>query len=133
MCLSDSVKKLFWLSWQKYLRFPSRGYLYEFLCLCFGLGPAPRIFTKLMKIPIAFIVKSLSVQLIIYLGDILLMRSSLEEIMKSRDTLTFVLQNLAFVINFQKSVLNLFHQIQFLGVEITMIVSLPLQEKEQTV
>ena len=28
--------------------------LYQFLCLCFGLAPAPCIFTKLLKIPIAF-------------------------------------------------------------------------------
>ena len=25
--------------------------MYEFLCLCFGLGPARRIFTKLLKVP----------------------------------------------------------------------------------
>ena len=29
--------------------------LYEFLCLCFGLGPAPRIFTKLLKTPSAIL------------------------------------------------------------------------------
>ena len=29
--------------------------VYEFLCLCFGLRPAPRIFTKLLKIPIAIL------------------------------------------------------------------------------
>ena len=32
---------------KKYVRFLWSGSLYEFLCLCFGLGPAPRIFTKL--------------------------------------------------------------------------------------
>ena len=49
---------------------------------------------------------------------------------------TFVLQNLKFVIDFQKSVLNPSHQIQFLGVEIdslTMIVSFPLKKKEQII
>ena len=115
----------------KYLRFPWQGSLYEFLCLCFGLGPAPRIFTKLIKIPIT-LVRRLNVRLIIYLDDILVMGSSLEEIMMSRDTLIFVLQNLGFVINFQKSVLNPSHQIQFLGVEIdslSMIVSLPIQKE----
>ena len=29
------------------------GKLYGFLCLCFGLGPAPRVFTKLRKIPVS--------------------------------------------------------------------------------
>ena len=88
-----------------------------------------------MKIPIT-LVRRLNVRLIIYLNDILVMGSSLEEIMMSRDTLIFVLQNLGFVINFQKSVLNPSHQIQFLGVEIdsfSMIVSLPIQKKEQII
>ena len=117
---------------RKYLRFPWRGNLYKFLFQCFGLGPAPRIFAKLMKTPIA-LVRRLNVWLIIYLDNILLMDSSLEEIMMSRDTLIFVFQNLGFV-NFQKSVLNPSHQIQFLGVEIdtlTMIVSLLLQKKNR--
>ena len=59
---------------------------------------------------------------------------SLQNIMLSRDTLIFILQNLGFVINFQKSVLNPSHRIQFLSVEIdslTMIVSFSLQKKEQ--
>ena len=120
---------------RKYLRFPWQGNLYQFLCLCFGLGPAPRIFTKLMKIPIT-LVRRLNVRLIIYLDDILVMGSSLEEIMMSRDTLIFVLQDLGFVINFQKPVLNPSHQIQFLGIEIdslSMIVFLPIQKKEQII
>jgi len=35
---------------RKYIRFQWEGQLYEFLCLCFGLGPALRIFTKLLKV-----------------------------------------------------------------------------------
>lgn len=35
------------------IRFLWKGNLYKFLCLCFGLGPAPRIFTKLLKDPIS--------------------------------------------------------------------------------
>ena len=33
----------------RYLRFPWRGVLYEFQCLCFGLSLAPLYFTKVMK------------------------------------------------------------------------------------
>ena len=40
-----------------FIRFQWKGSLYEFLCLCFGLGPAPRIFTKLMEIPIAVLLR----------------------------------------------------------------------------
>ena len=36
---------------QKFLRFQWKGNIYEFLCLCFGLGPVPWIFAKLLKIP----------------------------------------------------------------------------------
>ena len=76
--------------------------------------------------------RHLNVRLIIYLGDILVMGNSLEETLMSRDTLIFILQNLEFVVNFQKSVLNPSHQIQFLGVEIdsfSMVVSFALQKK----
>ena len=37
----------------KYVRFQWEGKLYKFFCLCFGSGPAPRLFTKLLKIPIS--------------------------------------------------------------------------------
>ena len=37
----------------KYVRSQWEGKLYEFLCLCFGVGPALRYFTKLLKIPIS--------------------------------------------------------------------------------
>ena len=42
---------------RKYIRFQWEGNLYEFLCLCFGLGPAPLIFTKLLKIAIALLTR----------------------------------------------------------------------------
>ena len=78
------------------------------------------------------LVRRLNVWLIICLDNILLMGSTIEEIRVSR-ILIFVFQNLGFVINFQKSVLNHSHQIQFLGVEIdslSMKVSLLLLKKK---
>ena len=50
---------------------------YEFLCLHFGLGPAPRIFTKLLKIPIA-VLRLIQIRIIIYLDDMLLMSQTIE-------------------------------------------------------
>ena len=35
---------------RKYVWFQWEGTLYEFLCLCFVLGPAPLIFSKILKI-----------------------------------------------------------------------------------
>ena len=40
---------------RKYIRFHWEGNLYEFFCLCFGLGPVLLIFTKLLKIRIALL------------------------------------------------------------------------------
>ena len=38
---------------RKYARFQWKGLPYEFCCLCFGLSPAPLVFTKLLKVPIS--------------------------------------------------------------------------------
>ena len=59
--------------------------------------PAPRIFTKLLKIPI-YLLKKLNVSLI-FLEDILIMASSIQETTLARDTLIFLLQGLGFLIN----------------------------------
>ena len=40
---------------QKFVRFQWSSNLHESLCLCFGLGPAPRIFAKLVKVPITLL------------------------------------------------------------------------------
>ena len=42
---------------KKVLKFQWKGNIYEFLCLCFGLDPAPHIFTKLVKILIAILMR----------------------------------------------------------------------------
>ena len=104
------------MSSRKCVRFGWLGNLYEFLCLCFGLGPAPRIFPKLLKVPIALL-RRLNICLVIYLDGIVLMGRT-EEILMSRNTLIFLLQHLGFVINLKKSVLTPSQQIEFLGLTI---------------
>ena len=103
---------------RKYVRFQWGRKIYQFLCLCFGLGPAPRLFTKLMKVPIALL-RRLKIRLIIYLDDILIMGSSAEEILMARDTVIYVLQ--AFVINWAKSVLEPAQEMEFLGIMINSV------------
>ena len=80
---------------QKFLSFKWKDLFYQFFYLCFGLGPAPRIFTKLMRIPISLL-RKLYVRLIIFSEDILLMASLKEELTLARDTLIYLLQNLGF-------------------------------------
>ena len=56
---------------RKFMRLISSATLYEFLCLCFRLGPAPRIFAKLLKIPVS-VLRRLNIRTIIYLDDMLM-------------------------------------------------------------
>jgi len=41
-------------SHQKYLRFQWGRRVFQFKCMAFGLAPAPRIFTNLLKVVVAF-------------------------------------------------------------------------------
>ena len=115
---------------RKYVRFQWKNLLYEFCCLCFELSPAPLIFTKLLKVPISFL-RKINVRIIIYLDDMLLMASSLEDLLMARDTLIFILQHLGFLINIKKFYKKPTSTLEFLGVivdsgEITL--SLPKEK-----
>ena len=103
---------------------------YQFVCLCFGLAPAPLVFIKFMKIPLA-VIRRLNWRIIIYLND---MAGSREELLILRDTLIFLFQNLGVLINFKKSVLDTCHMLEFLGLEIdflNMRVELPKGKVEK--
>ena len=82
------------------VRFQWNGNLFEFTCLMFGLGPCPRIFTKLLEVPIT-ILRRLNIRLIIYIDDMLIMGSSMLEILMARDTVISLLEALGFVINYE--------------------------------
>ena len=99
---------------QKFASFQWRDLFYQLLCLCFVLGPAPRIFKKLIRIPISLL-RKLCERLITFLDNILLMASSKEELALGRDTLIYLLQNIGFLIDCEKSVLEPCHNIQFFG------------------
>ena len=90
------------------------------MCLCFGLGPAPGIFTKLLKIPIE-VLRHINITMIVYLDDMLLMGHSIEEISMCRDTVMFLLQHLGFVIKWKKSVLTPLQEIEFLRLKINSV------------
>ena len=100
---------------RKYIRFQWQGKLYQFLCLCFGLGPAPRLFTKIMKVPMS-ILRRLNIRSIIFLDDLLIFGSTIGETIQARDTALYLLENLGFVINLKKSVLQPSQTMEYLGV-----------------
>ena len=117
---------------RKFVRFLWSGKLYEFLCLCFGLGPAPRVFTKLLKLPVSAL-RRLNILIIIYLDDMLLTGYKIEETLMARDTVIFLLQQLGFVLNLKKSVLPPTQRIEFLGVTVdSLIMTLSLLERRKS-
>lgn len=97
------------------MRFEWNVLLYEFLRLCFELSSAPRISTKLMKVPIPLL-RKLCIRIITYLDDMLLMAVSREELIIPRNTLIFLLKSLGFLINSEKSILDQTSTLEFLAV-----------------
>ena len=60
--------------------------------------------------------RKLIIRAIVYLDDILLMASLLEDLLMARDTLIFILQHLGFLINTKKSYIEPTLTLEFLGV-----------------
>ena len=92
-------------SHQKFLRFAWKGRVFQFNCLAFGLASAPRLFTKILKVVAAYLRKH-GMRLIIYLDDILIMNSSKEGASADVKKAIDLLQQLGFLINFDKSILD---------------------------
>ena len=110
------------------------GDLYQFLCLCLGLAPAPYVFNKLLKTPVVSLL-GIDTLIIIYLGNKLLIGSKAKNIEIYCDTVVLLLQELGFLINLKKLVMTLSHEMEFLGMVINfkeMTISLP-EEKLQKV
>ena len=105
---------------RKFVKFQWKGTLCEFMCLCFGVGLAPRVITKLLKIPISLL-KKMNIRVIIYLDDMLILSHKIRESHMSRDTVIYLLQNLGFIVNIIKSILYPCQKIEFLGMEIDSI------------
>ena len=91
---------------------------YQFNCLPFGLCTAPRVFTKILK-PAIEMLRSLSIRLVIYMDDMLLMADSKQKLTEHVQCTVFLLENLGFIMNSKKSILQPMKEIEFLG----MIVS----------
>ena len=103
-----------WRDHRKYLRFVWKHTLLEFACFPFGLAVAPRVFTKIMK-PVVSLLRRTGIRLIIYLDDILLMNASETGLRQDIHTAQYLLENLGFVINLEKSCFQPTQQLEFLG------------------
>ena len=112
---------------RKFLRFLWKGKIYEYVALPFGLAVRPRYFTKTMKPIIAFL-RRMGVRIVIYLDDMILMNQSSHMLLKDLSSLRWLLENLGFLINWEKSAIIPVQKIQFLGYlidSVKMMIMLP--------
>ena len=102
---------------RQYLRFSVQSRHFQFNCLPFGLSCAPWVFTKTLK-PVISQLRELGVRLVVYIDDILIMAES-EELARDQTLgLTYLLENLGFIIHSVKKVTTPTQQIEFLGMQV---------------
>ena len=102
---------------KKYLRFRWKSQTYQFNCLPFGLSCIPWVFTKITK-AVAAVLKEMGVRLIMYIDDTLIMAQSETMLRDHVKGIVYLLENLGFVINSPKSLLEPWKSIDFLGFQI---------------
>ncbi len=105
---------------QVYLRFVWDQELYQFTCYPNGLGPCPRKFTKIMKVPLSHLRKN-GHFIIGYIDDFFLKGKTKEICMLSLREAATLFEKLGFTIHPDKSSLNPEHVIVFLGFVINSI------------
>ena len=109
---------------RKYVRFQWAGNLFEFIYLCFGLEPALRTFTELMKIPIS-LHHGIYILMIIYVHGILILWRTMEYAQMNCQTqmncqsIILILQGLRFVTN--QSYFQLILAQVFLGMNVNLM------------
>ena len=99
---------------RRLLQFKWLGKTYQFNCLPFGLSSAPWVFTKTTK-PIVAILRTMGLRMIIYIDDILILSETESLSREQTGGLVFLLENLGFIINYPKSILEPSMKIEFLG------------------
>ena len=112
---------------KKFMRFRWKDVLYQFRVMAFGLGPAPRIFTKLLKPAIALL-RRLGMRLMIFLDDLILLNQDPKELLKDLKSVCYLLMSLGFTINWKKTVKIPTQVIEYLGFNVDSIkmeISLP--------
>ena len=103
------------------------GGRFEFLSLPFGLGPAPMVFTMLLK-PVVSYLRLQGIRILVYLDDMLLMAQSVTNLEIHVQTTIQLLRCLGFVLNMKKCQTTPSQTMEFLGFLVdsrSMTLSLP--------
>ena len=98
----------------RFLCFDFEGVRYCFVALVFGLTCAPRIFSKLLKVPLSFL-RLKGVKNSAWLDDILLVASSHSELSRNISLSKSLLESLGFIIKISKSNLTPSQSLQHVG------------------
>ena len=100
---------------RKFLKFSCMGRKFQFTSLPMGYKDSPRLFTKLMKVPLALLWEHYGCIIICYIDDLLILGHSPSQVRSSVAYMANLLRLLVFCINFKKSELVPTTSIEFLG------------------
>ena len=100
---------------RKFFKFKVNDILYQFTCVPNGLSTGPRLFTKLLKVPLSHLRKEFGITITGYLDDTLLISEDFESGLESVRIASDLLQDLGFMISVEKSVVNPTRKIELLG------------------
>ena len=87
---------------QRYLKFEWNGRFYQYTCYPNGLGPCPRKFTKLLKVPLSYLRENRHI-IIGYLDDFFMQGRNEKKCTETLFAAIRLLQRLGFTINPEKS------------------------------
>lgn len=112
VALNPSQRKFFYFKWGEKI--------FQYVSMFFGLGPAPRVFTKLLK-PIIGFLRQQGLRLVVYLDDILIIGHSREETQEAVKQVVGLLESLGFVIQEENSVREPSQSLEYIGLMIDTI------------
>ena len=113
---------------RKYLRFEYDGVLYQYTAMPNGMASAPRYFTKLLKVPLAFLREKFGILCSAFFDDIIVVMATIEGLRNHVKLIIDLLEKLGFIINYEKSWLNGYLVMKYLGMILNskqMMVYLP--------
>ncbi len=123
VALNPSQRKFFCFKW--------KGKVFQYVSMPFGLGPAPRVFTKILR-PIVGFLRQQGLRLVVYLDDILIIGHSREAAQEAVKRVVDLLESLGFVIQDEKSVREPSQSLEYIGLvidTISMSFTLPSKKK----
>ncbi|KAM9299421.1 rho guanine nucleotide exchange factor 12 [Gastrophryne carolinensis] len=103
---------------------------FQFVCLPFGLASAPRIFTKVLAEPLAYLMRR-GIGVVTYLDDLLLFAQSRNRLLENLSYTLNLLARLGWILNHEKSSLVASQVMTYLGFEtnsVHQILILPQQK-----